>query len=100
MFVKILLILVGAYIAFEIIEHLVVPLVWLLMGKKKKALTGTSGLIGEIAEVKEWNESEGIVFVHGEIWKAECDVILKPGDRAVITAVQGLTLKVSSCDQT
>jgi len=94
MFVKILLILIACYVAFEIIEHLVLPLVWLVMGKKKKAVTGSSGLVGEIAEVKKWHESEGKVFVHGEIWWAECDVTLKPGDRAVVTGVQGLTLKV------
>ena len=53
MFVKILLILVASYVAFEIIEHLVLSLVWLVMGKKKKAVTGSSGLIEKIAEVKE-----------------------------------------------
>jgi membrane-bound serine protease (ClpP class) len=95
MLVKILLILVACYLAFELIEHLVLPLVWLVMGKKKKAVTGASGLIGNIAEVKEWHNSEGKVFVHGEIWWAECDVPLKPGDKAVVQSVERLTLKVT-----
>jgi membrane-bound serine protease (ClpP class) len=92
---KILLILVACYVAFEIVEHLVLPLVWLVMGKKKKAVTGASGLIGEVAEVKEWQGFEGKVFIHGEIWRAECDVTLKPGDKAVVENVKGLTLKVA-----
>lgn len=95
MFVKILLILFSCYVAFEIIEHLILPLVWLVTGKTKKAVTGYSGLIGEIAEVKEWHDSEGKVFVHGEIWWAECDVTLNPGDRAVVKSAERLTLKVS-----
>jgi len=96
MVAKILLILLACYVTFEIIEHLVLPLVWLVMGKKKKAVTGPSGLIGEIAEVKEWRDSEGKVFVHGEIWWAECDVTLKPGDKVVVKNVDRLTLKVAS----
>ncbi|MFC2165237.1 NfeD family protein [Acidobacteriota bacterium] len=95
MFVKILLILVACYVAFEIIEHLVLPLVWLVMGKKKQALTGSAGLIGEIAEVKKWHDFKGKVFVHGEIWWAESDVTLKPGDRVVVKNVERLTLKVT-----
>lgn len=91
---KILLLIVACYVAFEIVEHLVLPLVWLVMGKKKKAVTGASGLIGKIAEVKEWQGSEGKVFVHAEIWRAECDLPLKPGDKAVVEKVEGLTLKV------
>lgn len=99
MVVKILLIIVGCYLIFEIVEHLVLPLVWILMGKKKKALTGPSGLIGEIAEVKEWQDSEGKVFIHGEIWWAECDVPLKPGDRAIVESVERLVLKVTPHSQ-
>ena len=95
MVVKILLIVVACYVAFEIVEHLVLPLVWLVMGKKKKVVTGPSGLIGEIAEVREWHGSEGRVFVHGEIWRAECDIPLKPGDKAVVEGVERLTLKVT-----
>ncbi len=95
MFVKILLILVACYVAFEIIEHLVLPLIWLLTGKQKRAVTGSSGLIGEIAEVKEWHDSEGKVFVHGEVWWAESDVTLKPGDRVVVKNVERLTLNVA-----
>ena len=95
MLVKILLILVACYLAIELIEHLVLPLVWLAMGKKKKAVTGASGLIGDIAEVKEWHNSGGKVFVHGEIWGAECDALLKPGDKVVVKNVERLTLKVA-----
>lgn len=92
---KILLVLVACYVTFEVIEHLVLPLVWLVSGKKKKVVTGASGLVGEIAEVKEWRDYEGKVFVHGEIWRAECDTTLNPGDKAVIEGVERLTLKIA-----
>jgi membrane-bound serine protease (ClpP class) len=95
MALKILLIIIACYVAFELIEHLVLPLIWLVMGKKKKAVTGPSGLIGETAEVKDWHQFQGKVFVHGELWWAECDVPLKPGDRVVVEGVERLTLKVA-----
>ena len=36
----------------------------------------------------------GFVFVHGELWHAESDVPLHPGDHVHIEAQQGLTLRV------
>ena len=51
-------------------------------------------MIGEIAEVKEWNNSEGKVFVHGELWWATSEEPLSPGDKAKVQTVKGLTLKV------
>jgi membrane-bound serine protease (ClpP class) len=99
MIVKILLIIVACYVAFEIVEHLVLPLIWLAMGKKKKPVTGAPGLIGEVAEVMEWQGSKGKVFIHGEIWWAECDVSLKPGDKAIVEDVERLVLKVTPQSQ-
>ena len=51
-------------------------------------------VIGEIGQVKEWNEMEGKIFVHGELWNAESDTPLAKGDKVVIQSVEGLTLKV------
>ena len=94
MVIKILLIIVACYVAFEIIEHLILPLVWLATGKKKKVVTGPSGLMGEIAEVKEWSDSEGKVFVHGEIWNAIASATIEPGAKVRVVGVDRLTLKV------
>ncbi len=57
-------------------------------------MCGVTGMIGEVAEVKEWSKRKGTVFVHGELWSAVSDVPLSPGDQAVIQAVEGLRLKV------
>ena len=51
-------------------------------------------MIGEICDVKEWNKTEGKVFVHGELWNATSEVPLSAGDKAIIQAVEGLTLRV------
>jgi len=91
---KILLLIFLAYLLFEFIEHIVIPFLWIILKKKRRPLTGPSGLIGEVGEVKEWNDTEGRIFVHGELWGATSEEPLSPGDKAVIQNVQGLTLTV------
>ncbi len=91
---KILFILVIAYVLFEFVEHAVMPLIWLLTKKRRLSPSGESGMIGLIAEVKEWEGKKGKVFVHGELWKAESDDSLKPGDEAVVQSVKRLVLTV------
>jgi membrane-bound serine protease (ClpP class) len=94
MILKILLFILIAYLLFEFIEHIVIPLLWIILKKKKRPLTGPSGLIGEVGEVKEWSNTEGRIFVHGELWGATSEEPLSPGDKAVIQDVQGLILTV------
>lgn len=92
--IKILIILAIAYISFEIIEHVIIPLFWKILKKRRKSVSGTAGMIGEIGEVKEWNKEEGKVFVHGELWNATSEVPLSPGDKVIVLEVEGLALKV------
>jgi membrane-bound ClpP family serine protease len=92
MILKVFLFIILAYLLFEFIEHAVIPLVWLIL--KKKPVTGSSGLIGEVGEVKEWSNTEGRIFVHGELWWATSEEPLSSGDKAVVQSVQGLTLMV------
>lgn len=96
MMLKILLLVLIAYLLFELTEHFVIPLLWIILKKKRRSLSGPSGLIGEIGEVKEWSNTEGRIFVHGELWQATSEEPLSPGDKAVIQNVQGLTLTVKS----
>ena len=91
---KIIIILIIGYVLFEIIEHLVLPLFWLILKRRKKSMSGATGMLGEVCEVKEWNVTEGKIFVHGELWNATSEIPLSPGDKAIIQAVEGLTLKV------
>jgi len=94
MILKIFLFILLAYLLFEFVEHVVIPLFWLILKKKRRPMTGESGLIGEVCEVKEWNNTEGKVFVHGELWWATSEEPLSPGDKAEVQNVKGLTLKV------
>lgn len=95
---KVLLILVIAWLLFEFVEHAILPLIWLITKRQKRSPTGESGMIGLVAEVKEWEGTEGKVFVHGELWQAECDASLKPGDKVVVQSVKRLTLIVNRLD--
>ena len=91
----IILTLVIGVLLFELIEHVVFPLFWFIMGRKRKSVCGVSGMLGKVGEVKQWKKNEGKFFVSGELWKAVSEVPLLPGDRVVIQKVEGLTLEVN-----
>jgi membrane-bound serine protease (ClpP class) len=93
----IILTLVIGFLIFELIEHVVFPLFWFVMGRKRKSVCGVSGMLGKVGEVKQWEKNEGKVFVNGELWEAVSDVPLLRGDRVVIQNVKGLTLEVNYC---
>ncbi len=91
---NIILTLVIAFIALELIEHVIFPLLWFLIRGRKKSACGTEGMLGKVVEVKQWEKNEGRVFVNGELWSAVSDAPLTKGDKAIIERVDGLTLKV------
>ena len=76
-------------------EHVVFPLFWSGVNRKKKSFCGPERLVGEIGEVKEWRQREGYVFVDGELWRAVSEVPLKTGNKVGIQKVEGLTLTVN-----
>ena len=86
----IILTLVIGVVLFELIEHVVFPLFWSIMGGKRKSVCGMTGMLGKVGEVKQWKNNEGKVFVNGELWQAVSEVTLIPGDRVVIQKVEGL----------
>ncbi len=96
---KILFILLCGYLLFELIEHAVLPLAGLVTKKNRRSSTGQSGMIGQVAEVKEWTGNKGKVFVHGELWQAESDVRMNRGDKAIVLSIKGLKLKVKPLDE-
>ena len=81
-------------ILFELIEHVVFPLFWFIKDRKKTSVCGVAGMLSKVGEVKQWQKTEGQVFVNGELWQAVSDAPLLPGDRVVIQKVEGLTLGV------
>jgi membrane-bound serine protease (ClpP class) len=64
--------------------------------RRRRALTGAEGLVGEVGEVREAIRPgfAGKVFVHGEVWRATSDVELPAGARARVRAVDGLEVRV------
>jgi len=94
MAMKIIVAIIIAIVVFEVIEHVVMPLIWLIVTRKRRSVSGATGLLGKVVEVKRWKETEGYVFVRGELWKAVSDDPLSVGDKAVVQSVEGLTLKV------
>jgi membrane-bound ClpP family serine protease len=93
---RVIIIVVGAYVLFEIVEHAVIPLIWLLLKKQRKSPAGVSGMVGEVGVVKEWHRMEGMIFVHGELWKAVSEDHLSKGRKVEVLEVNGLTLKVKA----
>jgi membrane-bound ClpP family serine protease len=89
------LILIIAFVVYEFMEHVALPLFWSGVNRKKKAFCGPERLVGEIGEVKEWRLREGYVFVDGELWRAVSEVPLKTGNKVGIQSVEGLTLTVN-----
>ncbi|MCX7877697.1 MAG: nodulation protein NfeD [Ignavibacteria bacterium] len=71
-------------------------LAWMVLkAHKRKAMTGESGIIGEIAEaLTDIKSGEGSVKLMGEIWNAVSDEEIKKGDKVIVKSVDGLTLKV------
>jgi membrane-bound serine protease (ClpP class) len=82
------------FVLFELIEHLIFPIVWSIIASNKKPLIGIERMVGKEVKVEKWQGKDGIVFINGELWKATSDVPLLPGDKAMIEKVDGLLLIV------
>ncbi len=61
---------------------------------RAKPTTGVEGLLGEVGVVREPIDREGLVFVHGEYWRARASEKIEPGENVMVESVQGLVLKV------
>lgn len=91
---NILIILLVGYALFELVEHVIFPLVWYFINRKKKPLCGIESMVGKEVKVEKWQKNGGWVNIYGELWKASSDAPLLPGDKAIIEKVEGLVLIV------
>jgi membrane-bound serine protease (ClpP class) len=62
---------------------------------RRKVETGVEGMIGKIAEVTTELAPRGTVFVNGELWSAEATTSVPKGEEVVVTAVDGMLLRVA-----
>jgi membrane-bound serine protease (ClpP class) len=74
------------FVAFKIVE-----------ARRSPVVTGTSELIGQVGVVRQPLDPVGLVFVHGELWRAQtADGPLAPGQPVRVEDIEdGLTLRVA-----
>jgi membrane protein implicated in regulation of membrane protease activity len=90
-----LFVLLVGWLIFELIEHVISPLVWASLQRRRPSICGPTGMIGKVGEIRSWNASGGKINVNGEIWQAVGDFDFLPGDKVVIRQVEGLKVSVS-----
>jgi membrane-bound serine protease (ClpP class) len=80
------LVLLMGFVAFKIVQVRRAPVV-----------TGRSELIGQVGVVRQPLDPVGLVFVHGELWRAQTtDGVLEPGQTVRVEGIDdGLTLTVA-----
>jgi membrane-bound serine protease (ClpP class) len=59
-----------------------------------KTTTGSEGLVGEVGVVRSTLAPRGHIFLRGELWNAESEVPVEPGESVRVTHIDGLTLRV------
>jgi membrane-bound serine protease (ClpP class) len=65
-----------------------------LRAQRRKPTTGMKGIVGEIGVARTNITGAGKVFVHGEIWNATSQEVIKKGERVKVVGIEGLTLEV------
>ena len=61
---------------------------------RARPVSGSDGLLGEVGLVKERIDPEGLIFVHGEYWRAKAGERVEPGEKVEVEGVDGLILSV------
>ena len=77
---------------FGIIAVFLVTLV--VRSHRRRVVTGTQGMIGEIGTAQTALTPSGRIFVRGEIWSAVAPRDVAVGEQVVVRAVSGLELRV------
>jgi membrane-bound serine protease (ClpP class) len=61
--------------------------------------SGMDGMVGEIGLVKEDIDPEGLVFVHGEYWRATAREKIEADEKVEVEGADGLILRVKKADK-
>ncbi|MFC6637483.1 nodulation protein NfeD [Sulfitobacter sp. JBTF-M27] len=84
-------IIVTAALSFAVLS-LLLGYVWRTF--RKPVRTGAAALCGASAEVTDWTNGVGHVWVQGERWEAVGPPQLRPGDRTHVVGLKGLKLQI------
>jgi membrane-bound serine protease (ClpP class) len=93
---KIIIVAVAIFLLYELLEHVILPLFGFSFRKKSALKSGPEGLIGQEAEVVQWQGKRGMVRLRGEYWQALGTEVFAIGDTVRIDNLQGLKLMVVS----
>ncbi|MFC1869271.1 nodulation protein NfeD [Thermodesulfobacteriota bacterium] len=61
---------------------------------RTKPKAGMEGMLGEVGVVRESIDPEGLIFVHGELWRAVSAEKIESGEKVEVENAHGLVLKV------
>lgn len=61
---------------------------------RRRPISGTDGILGEEGIVRKKIDPEGLIFVHGETWRAVSDEPIQEEERIEVIGIDGLILKV------
>jgi len=79
--------LAGALVMLAIVSFAV-------RARRRPVVSGAEGLTREFAEAVEDFDKQGLVRVHGELWKAVSNEPVRAGQRLAIRKVEGLVIQV------
>jgi membrane-bound serine protease (ClpP class) len=79
-------------IAFGLITIFLVRIA--VLARQNKVLTGPQALLGSVGIAQQPLAPRGQVLIHGELWQAESNAPISPGDAVRVCAVHDLTLLV------
>jgi len=65
---------------------------------KGKPTSGMEGLIGETGVVEDIINPVGLIFAHGEYWKASSSEVIEQGEKVRIIGSKGLELIVKKVE--
>lgn len=88
-------VILGAALTSALFSALVLAAV--VHARRFKRVTGAEELIGATGEIVDWNEDQGSIHIHGEIWSAHSTAktaALAPGARVRVIAREGLSLAI------
>jgi membrane-bound serine protease (ClpP class) len=70
-----------------------------VQARRRKPVTGTDDLVGQVGVVRRALDPSGLVFVHGELWQAHTDgEPLEVGLSVQVDSIDGLVLEVSRAE--
>jgi membrane-bound serine protease (ClpP class) len=71
----------------------------IVQARRRKPVTGTDDLVGQIGVVRRALDPSGLVFVHGELWQAHTEgEHLEVGANVQVDGIDGLVLEVSRAE--